>query len=132
MDVRIGVVGLGYVGLPVALAFAREFDSTVGFDISATRIKELRSGLDSTGEVGSQELLSSSLAVTDDIEELSSCNFFVIGVPTPIDKNHRPDLSALVSASQTVGSVIRAGSIVVYESTVYPGVTEDVCGTVLV
>jgi UDP-N-acetyl-D-glucosamine/UDP-N-acetyl-D-galactosamine dehydrogenase len=127
---KIAVIGLGYVGLPVALAFSRKYP-TVGFDINARRVDLLSSGRDDTGEVGSEELRSSKLRFTTRLEDLRGTTFFVVAVPTPIDKNYRPDLKPLVSASETVGKVLEKGAVVVYESTVYPGVTEDVCGPVL-
>lgn len=128
---RIAVVGLGYVGLPVALAFARHFPGTVGFDVSETRVAELGKGHDRTGEVSREKLTSTSLTFSDDPTFLGSATFVVVAVPTPIDRNRRPDLSALVSASETVGRVLKPGTVVVFESTVYPGVTEDICGATL-
>jgi UDP-N-acetyl-D-galactosamine dehydrogenase len=127
---NIAVIGLGYVGLPVALAFGRKFP-TLGFDINAKRVDALSSGRDDTGEVTVDELRSSKLRFTTKLEDLRGTTFFVVAVPTPIDKNFRPDLKPLVSASETVGKVLQKGAVVVYESTVYPGVTEEVCGPVL-
>ncbi|MFZ5481089.1 MAG: nucleotide sugar dehydrogenase [Myxococcota bacterium] len=127
---RVGVVGLGYVGLPVALGFARHFP-TIGFDISAARVEALRRGEDRTREAGPEELRNTALHVTADPEELRECTFFVVAVPTPIDAHRRPDLTPVEAASRTVGRVLRRGAVVVYESTVYPGVTEDVCGPIL-
>jgi UDP-N-acetyl-D-galactosamine dehydrogenase len=126
----IAVIGLGYVGLPVALAFARKF-STIGFDIKQRRIDMLASGHDDTGEVARDELERSTIRFTANVEDLRGASFFVVAVPTPIDSNNRPDLTPLVKASETVGKAIGKGAVVVYESTVYPGVTEDVCGPVL-
>jgi len=131
MDRKIAVIGLGYVGLPVALAFARKFSGVVGFDINEKKVAELQTGIDRTGEVDALELSSTSLRITNDPEELKASDFFIVAVPTPIDKARRPDLTALIRASETVGRVMRQGSIVVYESTVYPGVTEEICGPVL-
>jgi UDP-N-acetyl-D-galactosamine dehydrogenase len=128
---RIAVVGLGYVGLPVALAFARKFPGTVGFDINGSKVEDLKSGVDGTGETPSSELKSTSLEMTSDPSELKKCDFFVVAVPTPVDKNCKPDLSPLVKASETVGRALKRGGVVVYESTVYPGVTEDICGPIL-
>jgi UDP-N-acetyl-D-glucosamine/UDP-N-acetyl-D-galactosamine dehydrogenase len=128
---HIAVIGLGYVGLPVALAFARKFPHTVGFDINIEKVNQLRQGIDCTGEVSSDELMQSTLNITADPIDLADANFFVIAVPTPIDRNHCPDLTPLIKASETVGKVLRPGSVVVYESTVYPGVTEDICGAML-
>ncbi len=125
---RIGVVGLGYVGLPVAMEFARHFEGTVGFDIDEARVSELRTGHDRTGEVEAAQIEASSIRFTTDIAELSGITFFVVAVPTPVDANNRPDLSALVAASETVGRAIEPGAVVVFESTVYPGATEDICG----
>jgi len=128
---RIAVIGLGYVGLPVALAFAKKFPNTVGFDINAEKIKALRQGIDLTGEVSTDELKPNPLKITSELVDLAESNFFVVAVPTPIDRDHRPDLTPLVKASETIGKVLKPGSIVVYESTVYPGVTEEVCGPIL-
>lgn len=134
-DKKIAIIGLGYVGLPLARLFATKFN-TIGFDINETRIHELRLGVDSTLEV-EEELLQSVLVdspnqekglfITNNIEELKDCNYFVITVPTPVDKNNRPDLTPLFKASETVGKVIKKGDIVIYESTVYPGATEEDC-----
>jgi UDP-N-acetyl-D-glucosamine/UDP-N-acetyl-D-galactosamine dehydrogenase len=128
---RIGVIGLGYVGLPVALAFAKHFPGTIGFDVNANRVEALRRGTDETREVHAQELQSSTLDVTTDPARLAECSFLVVAVPTPIDGAHAPDLRPVKSASETIGRHLRPGSVVVYESTVYPGVTEDVCGPLL-
>lgn len=126
---RICVIGLGYVGLPLARLFSTKY-KTVGFELSQSRVDELMSGHDSTLEV-EDELLQSALAngfsCTTDIEAIRDCNFYVVAVPTPVDKNNNPDLRPLYGASETVGKVIARGDIVVYESTVYPGVTEDEC-----
>ena len=126
---RICVIGLGYVGLPLARLFSTKY-KTVGFELSQSRVDELMSGHDSTLEV-EDELLQSALAngfsCTTDIEAIRDCNFYVVAVPTPVDKNNNPDLRLLYGASETVGKVISKGDIVVYESTVYPGVTEDEC-----
>mgnify|MGYP000951238970 CR=1 FL=1 len=126
---RICVIGLGYVGLPLARLFSTKY-KTVGFELSQSRVDELMSGHDSTLEV-EDELLQSALAngfsCTTDIEAIRDCNFYVVAVPTPVDKNNNPDLCPLYGASETVGKVISKGDIVVYESTVYPGVTEDEC-----
>jgi len=128
---KVAVIGLGYVGLPVALAFAKKFSGTVGFDINQRKVEELKAGVDATGEISSEELTSSSLKVTGSIEDLKGCDFFIVAVPTPVDKNHQPDLAALKGASRSVASAISPGAIVVFESTVYPGVTEDVCGPII-
>jgi UDP-N-acetyl-D-galactosamine dehydrogenase len=128
---KIAVIGLGYVGLPVALAFARKFPGTVGFDINEEKIKELARGFDRNLEVSEQELKSSTLKFTNDPADLKGVTFFVVAVPTPVDVNHMPDLTPVVAASRTVGKVLEKGAVVVYESTVYPGVTEEICGPVL-
>ena len=128
-EVKIAVIGLGYVGLPLARLFSTKH-KTVGFDMNQARVDALMKGLDATLEV-SDELLQSAIAngfiCTADIEDIRDCNFYVVAVPTPVDKNHNPDLTPLYGASTTVGKVISKGDIVVYESTVYPGVTEDEC-----
>jgi UDP-N-acetyl-D-galactosamine dehydrogenase len=131
VEERIVVIGLGYVGLPVALAFARKFKSTIGFDINETRVASLRRGLDATREVDSSALSGSALDITSDPGRLKGGTFFVVAVPTPIDAEHRPDLVPVLRASETVGAALSPGSVVVYESTVYPGVTEDMCGPIL-
>jgi UDP-N-acetyl-D-galactosamine dehydrogenase len=125
--VKICVVGLGYVGLPLAVEFGKKI-STTGFDLNGGRIQELREGKDSTLEVESEELLEArSLHYTSDIAEIQDCNVYIVAVPTPIDASKRPDLTPLEKASETVGKVLSKGDIVVYESTVYPGATEEVC-----
>ena len=131
MEDRIAVIGLGYVGLPIALAFARRFPQTIGFDLSARRVDALKRGIDTTNEVDPALLKQSKLEATTDDALLERSNFFVVAVPTPIDGDHRPDLSPVVKASETVGKHMKPGSVVVYESTVYPGVTEDICGPIL-
>ena len=127
---KISVVGLGYVGLPVAVAFGR-VQRTIGFDISARRIEELRAGRDRTGEVTEEELNSADICFTDQVEQLAEADFHVVAVPTPVDPANQPDLSLLCSASESVGRALKKGDIVVYESTVYPGVTEEVCLPIL-
>ena len=128
---RIGVIGLGYVGLPLAVEFGKHFD-TVGFDIKAARIAELARGRDSTLEVTRTELKSSKrLTFSSKSADLRGCDVFVVTVPTPIDEHKRPDLTPLVKASETVGAVLRRGAVVVYESTVYPGCTEEICVPIL-
>lgn len=127
--IRIAVIGLGYVGLPLARLFSTKF-KTIGFDISHDRIKELNNGYDRTLEVEEvllSEALKRGFKCTDEIEDLKDCNFYVVTVPTPVDKNNRPDLKPLINASKLVGNVISKGDVVVYESTVYPGVTEEEC-----
>jgi UDP-N-acetyl-D-glucosamine/UDP-N-acetyl-D-galactosamine dehydrogenase len=130
-DVRIALIGLGYVGLPLAVEFGRHYP-TVGFDISATRIEELRQGKDATREVTLDELgQAEHLHYTNDPQALRDCNVFIVTVPTPIDRYKRPDLSPLMRASETVGRILKSGDIVIYESTVYPGCTEEVCVPIL-
>jgi UDP-N-acetyl-D-galactosamine dehydrogenase len=130
-DERIAVVGLGYVGLPVALAFARRFPGTIGFDIDAAKVEELRRGHDRTGETQGDALATTTMRFTSDPAELRDATFVVVAVPTPVDRDNRPDLTPVIKASETVGRVITAGAVVVFESTVYPGVTEDICGPIL-
>jgi UDP-N-acetyl-D-glucosamine/UDP-N-acetyl-D-galactosamine dehydrogenase len=126
-DVRIGVVGLGYVGLPLAVYLARHFP-VIGFDIDRERVEELTEGFDRTREVTEQEFAQATLlSYAADIKRLRDANFYIVTVPTPVDQAKRPDLSALVAASRLVGSVLSSGNVVVYESTVYPGATEEVC-----
>jgi UDP-N-acetyl-D-glucosamine/UDP-N-acetyl-D-galactosamine dehydrogenase len=131
MSDTIAVLGLGYVGLPVALAFARKFPGTVGFDVDVAKVKELARGFDRNGEVSEEVLTSSPLVMSSDLQELAKATFFVVAVPTPVDENNVPDLRPVIRASESVGKVLKKGDVVVYESTVYPGVTEDVCGPVL-
>jgi len=129
---RISVVGLGYVGLPVAVAFGQQ-DGTevIAFDINATRIDELRRGIDRTEEVDGDELRRARLRLTADPEDLRRADFHIVTVPTPITEGSLPDLGPLVAASRTLGRVLKKGDIVVYESTVYPGATEEDCVPVL-
>jgi UDP-N-acetyl-D-glucosamine/UDP-N-acetyl-D-galactosamine dehydrogenase len=128
---RVGVIGLGYVGLPLAVEFGKHFE-TIGFDIRPERVAELERGRDSTLEVSRAELKSSDrLAYSTKLADLKRCNVFIVTVPTPIDGYKRPDLTPLVGASETVGQVLRKGAVVVYESTVYPGCTEEVCIPIL-
>lgn len=130
MNRKIAMVGLGYVGLPVAVAFGKTHP-VVGFDIKPARIAELKAGKDSTGEVTSEDLMQARIDYTDKIEDLKSCDFFIIAVPTPVDTGNKPDLSPLIGASTSVGKALKKGDIVVYESTVYPGATEEECIPVL-
>jgi UDP-N-acetyl-D-glucosamine/UDP-N-acetyl-D-galactosamine dehydrogenase len=131
MKERIAVIGLGYVGLPVALAFARKFPDCVGFDIHKAKVDELRRGHDRNHEVPADVLKTTTLRMTADPKDLEGVTFFVVAVPTPVDENNVPDLTPVVKASETVGKGLQKGAIVVYESTVYPGVTEDICGPIL-
>ena len=128
---KIAVIGLGYVGLPVAVSFARAGVPLVGFDIDATRVAELRQGTDRTREVDVDDLRHPSLAFTADPEALKESDFYIVTVPTPIDEARRPDLRAMIAASRSVGSALKKADIVVYESTVYPGAVEEDCVPVL-
>ncbi len=132
-DTKIGIIGLGYVGLPLAVEMAKKFD-VIGFDINKKRIAELSQGMDNTLEIESEALLQvlnsndgKGMKLTDDITALKSSNVYIVTVPTPIDKYNKPDFKPLISASETVGKVLSPGDIVVYESTVYPGATEEIC-----
>ena len=130
-NIKLALIGLGYVGLPLAVEFGKK-QPVVGFDINAERIKALQTGHDSTLEVSKEELQSAAgLRYSSQIEDLMSCNVFIVTVPTPIDEHKRPDLTPLIKASETIGKVLKKGDIVVYESTVYPGATEEDCVPVL-
>ena len=131
-DLRIAVIGLGYVGLPLAVALARKFD-VVGIDVDEGRIAGLRNGIDRTGEIGSEALAASTLKLASDPEAGRGADMFIVTVPTPVDAANRPDLSAVEAATRTVAGLVDPAKcpIIVYESTVYPGVTEDVCGGLL-
>ncbi|MBL08921.1 MAG: Vi polysaccharide biosynthesis UDP-N-acetylglucosamine C-6 dehydrogenase TviB [Acidiferrobacteraceae bacterium] len=130
-NTKIAIIGLGYVGLPLAVEFGKVFD-TVGFDINQSRIDELLVGTDSTLEVEPHELQEASkLSYTASIKDITSCNIFIVTVPTPIDKDKRPDLTPLEKSSEALGSILKKGDIVIYESTVYPGATEEVCVPIL-
>ena len=123
---RMAVIGLGYVGMPIAVQFAKKID-VVGFDVNSSKIAEYKKGHDVTGEAGDEELKKSSMIFTDQESDLTNINFYIVAVPTPVNLDKTPDLSPVVGASKVVGRNIEKGSIVVFESTVYPGVTEDVC-----
>jgi len=126
---KIAVVGLGYVGLPLAAAFSEKY-KVVGFDVNAKRIDELKSGYDRTLELSNEQMkkaIENGMKFSLNLEDIRDCNFFIVTVPTPIDKNKRPDLTPVVKATQSVTKVLKKGDIVVYESTVYPGVTEEIC-----
>lgn len=129
---KIAIIGLGYVGLPLAVAFAEKY-AVVGLDISQSRIEELQTGYDRTFEVSKDELegVKQNLRFTSKVDEIADCNIYIVTVPTPIDASNRPDLTPLIKSSETVGRVLKKGDIVIYESTVYPGVTEEVCVPVL-
>ena len=126
-NIRIGIIGLGYVGLPLAVEFGKHYP-TVGFDINEARVAELEGGSDSTLECSSEELAEAThLSYTSSTDDIADCNFYVVTVPTPIGAGNRPLLSPLRAASTTLGGVLKKGDIVVYESTVYPGATEEFC-----
>ena len=128
---KLAVIGLGYVGLPLAVEFSKKLPC-LGFDLKEQRIAELQHGIDSTREVSIEELAAAQqLTFTSDIDELRSCTVFIVAVPTPVDESKRPDLSPLEGASRTVGTVLKRGDVVIYESTVYPGATEEVCIPIL-
>lgn len=126
-NLKVAIIGLGYVGLPLAVEFGKK-NKTIGFDINQARIDELSAGKDSTLECDSEELEQAILlSYTSDLEELRTCNFYIVTVPTPIDEHKQPDLTPLIKASEALGTIISKGDIIVYESTVYPGATEEVC-----
>ncbi len=130
-EIKLAIIGLGYVGLPLAVEFGKHYD-TLGFDINALRVDQLRNGQDRTLETTAEELaLATRLLFSTDPSSLADCNIFIVTVPTPIDKANRPDLTPLIKASETVGKALKQGDIVIYESTVYPGATEEVCVPVL-
>lgn len=130
-DKKLAIIGLGYVGLPLAVEFGKK-RPVIGFDINQGRIQELKSGVDNTLEVSPEDLrLAKHLEYSSSLDELKSCDVFIVTVPTPIDQANRPDLTPLVKASETVGKVMKSGAVVIYESTVYPGCTEEVCVPVL-
>jgi len=128
---KIAVIGLGYVGLPVAIALARAFPEVIGFEIAPERIESLRRGHDATGEIAEADLGTSRLIITDDSAALAGTSMFVVTVPTPVDRENRPDLGAIRAACATIGPQIAPGAVVVFESTVFPGATEEICGPAL-
>ncbi len=128
---HIAIIGLGYVGLPLAVEFGKQYP-TLGFDINTKRLAELQRGHDSTLELDVQELIEAQyLSYSSSIDDLKSCNIFIVTVPTPINKHKQPDLIPLIKASEVIGKVLKQGDIVIYESTVYPGATEEDCVPVL-
>tara|TARA_Y200000002_G_C22667353_1_gene658539 strand:+ start:362 stop:1633 length:1272 start_codon:yes stop_codon:yes gene_type:complete len=129
---KICLIGLGYVGLPLAVAFAKKFD-VVGYDIDKTRIQDLQEGNDKTHEIDSSSLdfVKSKIIFTSDIKDIKNCNIYIVTVPTPVDLDNKPDLKPLIDSSKSVGSVLNKNDIIIYESTVYPGVTENICVPVL-
>jgi UDP-N-acetyl-D-galactosamine dehydrogenase len=130
-EMKVGIVGLGYVGLPLALAIGRKFPNTVGFDVSEAKVQSLLAGEDPTSDGLEPQVRESSVQFTTEATSLRQCDVVIVAVPTPIDENRQPDLTPLVKASRSVGRNLKRGAVVVYESTVYPGVTEDVCGPIL-
>ena len=128
---KIAVLGLGYVGLPVAAALAARFEGVIGFDRDGQRVDALGRGEDSTGQFTAQQLAALPMTLTAEAGDLTDANFYIIAVPTPIDGDRKPDLSALLAATELVGALLKIGDIVVFESTVYPGVTRDICGPIL-
>ena len=135
MNRKIGVIGLGYVGLPLALEFAKKY-KTIGFDINKTRVKALRNNIDLTNEVSSEDLklsfLKNNLLITSNFDLLKKLNTYVITVPTPVDNDKNPDLSPIISATKIVSSILKKGDIIIYESTFYPGLTEEICVPIIV
>ncbi len=131
MTEKIAIIGLGYVGLPLGVALSHNFATVIGYDIDHDRIEELRRGRDNTEEIDPQKLQESPIKFTDDADDLRGCRFFIVTVPTPVDSDRRPDLTAVKGACRTVAQVLQKGAVVVFESTVYPGVTEDICGPLL-
>ena len=130
-ELKLAVIGLGYVGLPLALSFGNKI-ATVGFDVDSSRIEKLKKGVDITGEHEAAEIFASSkLTLTNKIDDLKDCQIYVVTVPTPIDINNKPDLSAIIDVSERIGELLSAGDIVIYESTVYPGATEEICAPIL-
>ena len=130
-NLKLAIIGLGYVGLPLAVEFGKK-RSVVGFDINPLRINELRSGVDKTLEIQFEELKEASeLIYTSDLSQLQNCNCFIITVPTPIDKYNQPDFNPLVKASESIGKILKKDDLIIYESTVYPGATEEVCVPIL-
>ena len=129
-EARVAVIGLGYVGLPIALAFAKKV-KVIGFDINEKRVDMMKKGIDPSNELGKMEFQNVDIQFTHKLEDLKKANFFIVAVPTPIDEHNLPDLKPLIASSTTVGKVLKKGDYVVYESTVYPGCTEEDCIPVL-
>ena len=128
---ELSVIGLGYVGMPIAHAFAKKGIRVIGFDLNKEKIELYKSGIDPTNEVGNEEIIKTKIQFTSDESELKKSKFHIIAVPTPVNKDHTPDLAPVISASEILGRNLVTGAIVVYESTVYPGCTEDVCIPIL-
>lgn len=131
MTESIAIIGLGYVGLPLAIALAKKYPNTIGFDINEAKITSLLKGIDDTGEVSSEDLRNTTLKFTTSLQDLKEITFFVVAVPTPVNQNKLPNLTPLEKASETIGKVLKPGAVIVYESTVYPGVTEEICGSIV-
>jgi UDP-N-acetyl-D-galactosamine dehydrogenase len=129
-NLRIGIIGLGYVGLPLAVEFGKHF-RVIGFDINNKRISELKRGIDRTREIEPAAFENTLLSLSSNIKELKSCNFYIVTVPTPLNKFKSPDLTFLISASKSLGEILKKNDIVVYESMVYPGCTEEDCVPIL-
>ena len=130
---KIGVIGLGYVGFPLACLFAKKYQ-VIGYDINEKRIKEINAGIDSTNEVKAGALeaaLANGMVCTSQLDDIKPCNVYIVAIPTPVDDFYNPELLPLKSASTSVGKVLKKGDYVIYESTVYPGVTEEVCAPIL-
>ena len=127
---KLAVIGLGYVGLPIALEFAGKID-VIGFDISEPRIEKMRKGIDPSGELGPEMFKNRSIEFTTSLDKLAEASFFIVTVPTPIDEHNLPDLKPILGATSTIGKVLKQGDYVVYESTVYPGCTEEDCVPIL-
>lgn len=130
-DLKIAVIGLGYVGFPLAVKLSQHYSHVIGFDISQSRIDEINRGYDRTHDVSAEDLADLKLQVTTNIRDLAECTVFIVAVPTPVDEENQPDFKLLIDASVNVASILKRGDIVVYESTVYPGITEDLCGKIL-
>ena len=130
-NTKLAIIGLGYVGMPLAVEFGK-INETIGFDISRSRIKELLEGRDSTFEVEPHEIKKATrLSYTNDTKDIQNCNVFIVTVPTPIDEYKMPNLDPLIKASETVGKLLKKDDVIIYESTVYPGATEEVCVPIL-
>lgn len=129
-EVKLGVVGLGYVGIPLAVAFDKRY-KTIGFDVNKEKIESYKRGIDVTNEVGNESIKNSNIKFTNNPEELSKCNRIIVAVPTPVNESKEPDLTPVIGASETVGKYMSKGTIVIYESTVYPGLTEEICMPIL-
>src|ERR1044072_779042 len=125
-EASVAVIGLGYVGLPIALAFAKKI-RVIGFDINEERVAMMKKGIDPSNELPKKEFAHSDITFTNKLEDLKKASFFIVAVPTPIDEHNLPDLKPLIAATSTVGKVLKKGDYVVFESTVYPGCTEDDC-----